>query len=99
MRAITKRMHEPDVEDELYRAFKVFDKDGDGYITVPELRHLMTNMGEKLTDAEIRDMIKVADLDEKGKVNFEGKVIKKNLNRYMYLHWSIRWKVNFRLNI
>ncbi|KAK3089991.1 hypothetical protein FSP39_008270 [Pinctada imbricata] len=72
LNAITKRMREPDLEEELVRAFKVFDKDRDGFITVKELRHLMTNMGEKYTDDEISDMLKVANLNDTGKVNFEG---------------------------
>ena len=30
-------------------AFKVFDRDGNGFISAAELRHVMTNLGEKLT--------------------------------------------------
>ena len=33
---------------------KVFDKDGNGFISAAELRHVMTNLGEKLTDEEVR---------------------------------------------
>lgn len=32
----------------------------------------MTNLGEKLTDEEVEDMIKEADLDGDGLVNYEG---------------------------
>jgi calmodulin len=31
----------------------VFDKDGNGFISAAELRHVMTNLGEKLTDEEV----------------------------------------------
>ena len=31
----------------------VFDKDGDGYITATELRQVMFNLGEKLTDEDV----------------------------------------------
>ncbi len=31
-----------------------FDKDGSGYISSAELRHLLTTLGEKLTDDEVR---------------------------------------------
>jgi hypothetical protein len=33
---------------------QVFDKDGNGFISAAELRHVMTNLGEKLTDEEAR---------------------------------------------
>ena len=32
----------------------MFDKDGNGFISAAELRHVMTNLGEKLTDEEVR---------------------------------------------
>ena len=31
----------------------MFDKDGNGFISAAELRHVMTNLGEKLTDEEV----------------------------------------------
>ena len=42
------------------------------YISAAELRHVMTNLGEKLTDEEVDEMIKEADLDGDGMVNYEG---------------------------
>ena len=50
----------------------VFDKDGDGFITVQELRNVMNNIGEKISDDEIQDMINEADQDGNGKVDFKG---------------------------
>ena len=32
--------------------WQIFDKDSDGYITASELRYVMGNLGEKLTDTE-----------------------------------------------
>jgi calmodulin len=32
--------------EEITRAFKVFDKDGNGLISVAELRHVMLNLGK-----------------------------------------------------
>jgi calmodulin len=57
---------------EIPKAFRVFDKDGNGFISAAELRHVMTNLGEKLTDEEVDEMIKEADLDGDGLVNYEG---------------------------
>ncbi|KAJ8308523.1 hypothetical protein KUTeg_013397 [Tegillarca granosa] len=61
----------PNDEKELREAFKVFDKDGNGYITAAELRHVMTNLGEKLTDDEVNEMIREADIDMDGQVNYD----------------------------
>jgi len=46
-------MKDTDSEEEILEAFKVFDKDGNGFISAAELRHIMTNLGEKLTDEEV----------------------------------------------
>ena len=56
------------------RIFKVFDRDGDGLISEEELRLTMTNLGEPLTEAEVRSMIAEADLDGDGKINFQAGV-------------------------
>lgn len=53
--------------------YRVFDKNGDGFITADELKNVMSNLGEKLSDEEIEDMIKEADLNGDGKVDFTGK--------------------------
>ena len=47
---------------------QVFDKDGNGFISAAELRHVMTNLGEKLTDEEVDEMIREADIDGDGQV-------------------------------
>lgn len=70
LQMMSKKMREGDSEDELKEAFKVFDKDNNGVITSTELRRVMTNLGEKLTDEEVEDMIKEADMDGDGNVNY-----------------------------
>ena len=49
---------------------RVFDRDGDGLISAEELKLTMNNLGEPLTDREVRSMIEEADLDGDGRINF-----------------------------
>ena len=52
--------------------FLAFDKDGNGFISSAELRHIMTTLGERLTDEEVDELIKQADVDGAGMVNYAG---------------------------
>ena len=38
-------------------------------------RHIMTNMGEKLTEEEADEMIACADADAQGEINYKGVLI------------------------
>lgn len=51
---MARKMKDTDSAEEIKEAFKVFDKDGNGLISANELRHIMTNLGEKLTDEVCR---------------------------------------------
>eukprot|EP00828_Plagiopyla_frontata_P003878 TRINITY_DN112_c0_g1_i1.p1 TRINITY_DN112_c0_g1~~TRINITY_DN112_c0_g1_i1.p1 ORF type:complete len:225 (-),score=52.66 TRINITY_DN112_c0_g1_i1:190-864(-) len=68
---MARKMKDTDTEEELIEAFKVFDRDGNGLISAAELRHVMTNLGEKLTDEEVDEMIREADIDGDGQINYE----------------------------
>ncbi|KAK2459996.1 hypothetical protein APHAL10511_008002 [Amanita phalloides] len=72
---MARKMRDTDSEEEIKEAFKVFDKDGNGYISAAELRHVMTNLGEKLTDSEVDEMIREADVDGDGQINYEDDVV------------------------
>eukprot|EP00915_Cephaloidophora_sp_WS-2016_P002572 GHVH01003450.1.p1 GENE.GHVH01003450.1~~GHVH01003450.1.p1 ORF type:complete len:151 (+),score=41.48 GHVH01003450.1:52-504(+) len=67
---MARKMKDTDSEDELREAFKVFDRDGNGFISAAELRHVMTNLGEKLSDEEVDEMIREADIDGDGQINY-----------------------------
>ena len=58
-------------EKEIREAFRAIDRDGNGFISVAELRHTMTKLDEKICDEEVDEIIKEADLDNDGQVNYE----------------------------
>ncbi|KAL9273379.1 Calmodulin-like protein [Drosera capensis] len=68
---MARKMQDTDAEEELKEAFQVFDKDQNGYISSNELRQVMINLGEKLTAEEAEQMIKEADSDGDGLVNYD----------------------------
>lgn len=58
-------------ETEIQEAFRVFDQDGNGFISASELKYVMMNLGEKLTDEEVTEMFAEADLNKDGKVDYD----------------------------
>ncbi|CAG0878600.1 unnamed protein product [Darwinula stevensoni] len=69
---IAKKMKESDKpsEEEIREAFRVLDKDGNGFISTAELRHILTNVGEKLTNEEIDEMMREAGFDGDGHIKY-----------------------------
>lgn len=61
----------PYTEDQLKKIFHMFDRDGSGYITAAELAHSMAKLGHALTAEELTGMIKEADTDGDGCINFQ----------------------------
>lgn len=61
----------PYTEEQMRQLFRMFDRDGNGYITAAELAHSMAKLGHALTAEELTGMIKEADSDGDGRINFE----------------------------
>jgi calmodulin len=65
-----RKMKNTDSEKEILEAFKVFDKDGNAFISAADI----TNLGEYLADEEVDEMIHeadIADIDGDGQINYE----------------------------
>lgn len=59
-----------DPEAELKEVFCAFDSDSDGFISPSELFNVLKGLGEKITLREAEDMVKEADLNKDGKVDY-----------------------------
>ena len=57
--------------DEINEVFRVFDKDGDGFITTEEIQQEMGNHGDVFTEEQVKEMIKGADTNGDGKIDYE----------------------------
>ena len=50
----------------------MFDKDGDGHVSANEIRSVMAGVyGEPLTEPEIEEVIKLADVDGDGQIDYK----------------------------
>lgn len=59
------------LEGELREAFRLYDKQNQGFIPTSALRDLLAAVDEKLTDEELDEMIAEIDQDGSGTVDFE----------------------------
>ncbi|XP_030380184.1 calcium-binding protein E63-1 isoform X1 [Scaptodrosophila lebanonensis] len=60
-----------DVTEDLIAAFRVFDRDGNGFITRDELQTAMEMIGEPLNETQLEQLLAIADLDQDGRINYE----------------------------
>ena len=66
-----KKMELQDTQEELLKAFRLFDKLDTGFIGYEELKSLSLELGYSLTDKEINRMLEEGDRDQDGKINEE----------------------------
>jgi len=68
---MVKKMQESDTENEIREAYRVFDKERTGMIEASEMRLILSNLPEKLSDAEIDEMLTTADKDGNGAFSYD----------------------------
>ena len=60
------------MQEELREAFRMYDKEGNGYIPTSALREILRALDDKLTEDELDEMIAEIDTDGSGTVDFDG---------------------------
>ncbi|XP_075484691.1 putative calcium-binding protein CML13 [Primulina tabacum] len=68
---MSKHLKPEPFDRQLRDTFKVLDKDGTGYVVISDLRHILTNIGEKLEPAEFDEWIREVDVGSDGKLRYE----------------------------
>ncbi|XP_035681695.1 calmodulin-like [Branchiostoma floridae] len=68
---MVEQMENHSSEQEIAEAFRVFDKDGNGFISAEELRDIMKNLGEAMSVDDVDEMIEAVDTDGDGQINFD----------------------------
>ena len=54
----------------LHFVCRVFDRNGDGFISKNEFKRCMMHFGEKFTDDEVEEMIAEADINNDGRIDY-----------------------------
>ncbi|XP_059025000.1 centrin-4 isoform X1 [Mustela lutreola] len=65
------KMSEKNEKEEILKAFKLFDDDDTGSITLNNIKRVAKELGENLTDDELKEMLDEADCDRDGEINEE----------------------------
>ncbi|CAK93968.1 unnamed protein product (macronuclear) [Paramecium tetraurelia] len=68
---MTVKMGERDPREEMLKAFRLFDDDNTGKITLRNLKRVARELGETMTDDELQEMIDEADRDGDGEISEE----------------------------
>ncbi|ESO00094.1 hypothetical protein HELRODRAFT_83483 [Helobdella robusta] len=72
IRLMARKFVEVDLNADIREAFKIFDRDGSGLIHADEFKAIMMSCGEKLTETEVDEMMKEADINGDGAIDYEG---------------------------
>ena len=68
---IRDRGNDPDTLDDVITALKVFDADRDGKISVEEFTYAMVNMGERMSEQEIQEIVADCQLVNNNQIALE----------------------------
>ncbi len=66
-------MKEKDIftEEDILNAFRMFDENADGFLSMQMLMQILCTRGEKLTEPEIAALINTSGPDQDGHINYE----------------------------
>ena len=57
--------------DEIITAFQYFDRDHNGYISISELKYILSSLGEKMSKNEVKEIFDNCDLNKDGKIDYK----------------------------
>merc|ERR1712010_328288 len=66
---MAEKMNQKDGKEEMMKGFRLFDDDGTGKISFKNFQRVAKELGENLSDAELKEILAEADEDGDGEIN------------------------------
>ena len=82
---------EEGLREELKEAFRIYDRDGEGFITTDVLKEILREIDSELTEEDLDNIIEEVDEDGSGTLDFDGKI---NGLTYFELLYNIMYLFN-----
>ncbi len=79
LQLMSRRMKDVDTVEEVNEAFRFFDKDSSGLVSIVDLKKEMLLLGETMSPEDLQKMLEAADEDNDGLINYED-LVKKIVN-------------------
>mmetsp|Transcript_24990 Transcript_24990/g.54334 ORF Transcript_24990/g.54334 Transcript_24990/m.54334 type:complete len:169 (-) Transcript_24990:2428-2934(-) len=68
MKLMCQQQERKDPKEDVKRVFMLYDTQGKGHITVDDLQRACRQLGESMSDAQLAEMLRIADVDKDGEV-------------------------------
>jgi len=69
MELMTAKYSDKDAKDDMIKAFGLFDDDSTGKISMKNLKRVAAELGETMSDDDLKEMMTMGDTDGDGEVN------------------------------
>jgi calmodulin len=77
---MSRKKKEIERREQIKKGCNVLDTDGTGFVSTSELRHVMTNLAERIPDTEVEKLLEKATITEDDQVNYEEFVKRLTIN-------------------
>lgn len=86
------------MQQELREAFRLYDKEGNGYITTDVFRDILHELDDKLSPEELDLMIEEIDADGSGTLDFDGNFQSRSFVCFLIYFFSLKKKIIYLQN-